>query len=92
MCPNQFFGKKVIDTEAKIVGEICDMEFNQSNWTITPICISLSDNAVQILEYNKPFLGKVQVIVPTEIVSKVSDLVQLNRSVSQLKTIVEQRK
>jgi sporulation protein YlmC with PRC-barrel domain len=90
--PNQFFGKTVIDTEAKIVGEICDLEFDPSNWTITHVCISLSDDAIQMLEYNKPFLGKVQVIVPTEIVMKVSDLVSINRSIPQLKTIIEQRK
>ena len=92
MRPNQFFGKTVIDSEAKIVGEICDFEFDPSTWTITHVCISLSDDAIEMLDYSKPFLGKVQVIVPTEVVAKVSDLVSINRSILQLKNIVEQRK
>jgi hypothetical protein len=56
------------------------------------VCISLSDDAIQMLEYNKPFLGKVQVIIPTEVVAKVSDLVSIKRSIPQLKNIIEQNK
>ena len=91
MRPNQFFGKTVIDTEAKIVGEVGDIEFDASNWTITHICINLSDDAIKMLGYSKPFLGKVSVVVPIEIVEKVSDLVSINKNITQLQTIIERR-
>jgi hypothetical protein len=42
-----------------------------------------------MLGYSKPFLGKVSVVVPIEIVEKVSDLVSINKNISQLQTIIE---
>jgi sporulation protein YlmC with PRC-barrel domain len=89
MRPNQFIGKKVVDSEAKILGEICDFNFNVSDWTITHISVELTDDSITSLEYKKPFMGKIRVELPVNIIHKVSDLITLNQSISEVKNIVE---
>lgn len=89
MRPDQLNDRKVIDSEAEIVGEVCGIEIDISNWKVTDICIDLSDDIIEALGYKKPFLGKVVVNVPVNMVGKVSDVVTINKSILELKNIVE---
>ena len=91
--PDQLGGKKVIDSEAQIMGDVCGMEFNVSGWKVTHVCVNLSDKAIETLGYKKPrFLGKVLVDIPVELVKAVSDVVSLDKTTNEIKLAVEKHR
>lgn len=89
MRPEKLNDKKVIDNRAQVVGEVAGIEIDVSTWKVTHLCISLSDNAIETLGYKKPFIGKVLIDVPIEIVQKLKDVVVLSQSVAEIKSLVE---
>jgi len=89
MRPDALNGKKVIDSEAQVLGEVAGIEIDIASWTVTHLCINLSDKAIEALGYKKPFLGKVQIDIPVGIVKAVKDVVTLDKSLAEIKTIVE---
>lgn len=90
MRPDQLGGKDVIDANAHLIGDVCDVEFDVSRWMVTHICVNLSDRAIELLGYQKPrFLGKVLVHLPVDVIQAVSDVVSLNKSLQEIKHIVE---
>jgi len=91
MRPDQLGGKDVIDSEANVIGDVCGIEFDSSDWTVTHVCINLSDKSIEEFGYKKPrFRGKVLVDLPVEIINVVSDVVTLNKSIKELKDLVEE--
>jgi hypothetical protein len=59
---------------------------------ITHICVNLSDRAIETLGYQKPrFLGKVLVHLPVHVIQAVSDVVSLNKSIVEIKELIEQQ-
>lgn len=75
-------------------GDVCGIEFDSSDWTVTHICVNLSDKAIIELGYEKPrFLhisGRVLVDVPVNLIKDVSDVVILKKEVTDLKNIIEE--
>jgi sporulation protein YlmC with PRC-barrel domain len=92
MRPERLNGKEVIDTTAQVVGEIAGVELDLSTWKVTHICVDLSDSAVEALGYKKPFIGKVQIDIPIETVKMAKDIIALNKSVKDLKSLVERHR
>lgn len=92
MRPERLNGKEVIDTEAQVVGEIAGVELDLSTWKVTHICVNLSDSGVEALGYKKPFIGKVQIDIPIETVKMAKDIIALNRSIKDLKSLVERHR
>ena len=83
-------GKTVIDSEATIMGDVGGLEFNVSGWKVTHICVNLSDKAIEALGYKKPrFLGNVLVDIPVELVKAVSDVVSLDKTIEEIKSVLE---
>jgi sporulation protein YlmC with PRC-barrel domain len=92
MRPDQLGGKDVIDADAQLIGDVCDLEFDVLRWMVTHICVNLSDRAIEALGYQKPrFLGKVLVHLPINVIQAVSDVVSLNKSIGEIKDLIEQR-
>ena len=86
MRPSQLGGKDVIDLNAHILGEVYGIEFDETNWSVTHLCVSLSDWGIETLGYEKPrFLGKVIIDLPTSFIHSVSDVVTLNATTQALK-------
>lgn len=86
MRPNQIDGKDVIDLNARILGEVYGIEFDETNWSVTHLCVSLSDWGIDALDCVKPpFLGKVIIDLPTSFIHSVSDVVTLNTTTEALK-------
>ncbi len=92
MRPERLNGMEVIDTEAQVVGEIAGVELDLSTWKVTHICVDLSDSSVEALGYKKPFIGKVQIDIPIETVKMAKDIIALNRSIKDLKSLVERHR
>jgi sporulation protein YlmC with PRC-barrel domain len=92
MRPDQLGGKDVIDADAQLIGDVCDLEFDVLRWMVTHICVNLSDRAIEALGYQKPrFLGTVLVHLPINVIQAVSDVVSLNKSIGEIKDLIEQR-
>ncbi len=89
MRPSELEGKNVIGTGGKIVGTVSGIEFEPLSWKVTRLQVRLSDDAVQTLGYKKPFLGHVEILVSVDAVKGVSDVVTLNKSITELRSAIE---
>jgi len=88
----QLEGKGVVDSEAKVLGYVCGIEFDIKDWGVTHLCVNLTDDAVEILGYKKPrFFGSIVINIPVEVVKAISDVVALDRSAKELRNLVERR-
>lgn len=92
MRPAELEGKKVIETEAKIVGTVSGIEIDCSEWKVTHLRVELTNELVETLGYKKPFLGHVEILLPVDAVRAVADVVALNKALGELKNIIEPRK
>lgn len=92
MRPERLNGKNVIDTEAQVLGEVAGVEIDPSTWKVTHLCLNLSESASEILGYKKPFIGKVQIDIPVEIVRTIKDVVALSKSTTEIKSLVERHR
>jgi sporulation protein YlmC with PRC-barrel domain len=83
--PEKLEDKNVIDSKARIIGEAAGIEFDVSDWKVTHLCINLSDDAIEALGYKKPFIGRVLVDVPVDIVKEVKDVIVMKQSLAEIK-------
>jgi sporulation protein YlmC with PRC-barrel domain len=91
MREEQLKGKGVIDAEAAFLGYVEDVEFEIAGWKTTHIGVKLVDAGIEALGLKKPRLGSVVVNVPVSTVKAVKDVISLDRSVRDLKSVVERR-
>lgn len=89
MNPVLLKGKKVIGNEGYILGEMSDLHVDFDLWQATAFYVILSDEATAELNFKKPFLRKVMVCLPTEIIKVVGDVITLSAPVRNLKDIAE---
>jgi len=87
--PTDLRGKRVIGVKGYTVGEIEGLDLESSNWQITGLQVSVTKDAATELGFNKPYLRKVIIAIPTEIVSSVGNMIILNESISDLKTLLK---
>ena len=87
----QLDGKGVIDSEAKVLGYVSGIEFDIKSWKVTHICVKLADSAVEDLGYKKPRLGSITINVPVEVIKAVRDVIALDRSTRELRSVIERR-
>jgi sporulation protein YlmC with PRC-barrel domain len=89
---DELMGKTVIGANAQVLGEVSDVEFNLSTWKITNICIKLIDNVIEPLGFKKPRLrGSVIVEMPVEPIKAVGDVVSIDKSLEELRSIIKRR-
>lgn len=89
MRPSELNGKKVVGAGAKIVGTVFDVEIDPISWKVTSLQIELSDEAIEILGYKKPFMGRVDILLSIEAVAAVADVVSLNKPITELKNLIQ---
>jgi len=89
MRPSELEGKKVVGTGAKIIGTISGVEIDPSAWKVTHLRIELTHELVQNLGYKKPLLGHVEILLSVDAVKAVADIVALNKSIDELKDVIE---
>lgn len=86
---HQFMGKEVIAGKAFLLGEVCDIEFDENTMKNNNISVKLNDSAIEPLGLKKPRLrGSVIVDIPVEAIDVIGDVVNLNKSVEELKQII----
>jgi sporulation protein YlmC with PRC-barrel domain len=89
MRPSELQGKKVVETGAKILGTISDIEFNPVEWKITNLQVELTDESVEALGLKKPRFGRVNVLLSVDAVTAVGDVVNLKRAIADLREFIK---
>ena len=82
-------GKKVVSAKGYVVGEIEGLDVDMSNWQVTGIEVGLTDNAATELGFKRPFLSKVVIIIPSEVIEDVGNFVTLDKTIEDLTSLVE---
>jgi len=88
----RLIGKKVIGSNAYMLGEIHGADVDTGNWQITHLHISLTEEATRALGFKKPLLGAVIVCLPVTLIQAVGDVITLNKTVKELGAFVEPKK
>ena len=87
--PTKIKGKKVVGARGYVVGEVEGFDVDFNNWKVAGLQVGLTDDAATELGFKRPFLSKVVVIVPSEIVGLVGNFVTLDESVESLESLIE---
>jgi sporulation protein YlmC with PRC-barrel domain len=87
--PVKLKGKKVIGAEGYVIGEVEGFDVELSDWKVTGLQVSLTDDAATKLGFKRPFLSKVVIIIPSTVVSLVGNFITLDKSAENLESLVE---
>ena len=93
MKPHELERKKVISKEARELGTVTGIDIDVSTWNVTHLRVGLMDRMLQPLELTlekKPSEKYVEIPIPTETVEMVADLIVLNKTVEELKKVIEE--
>ena len=82
-------GKRVVSAKGYVVGEVEGLDVDFSNWQVTGLQVGLTDDAAAELGFKRPFLSKVVVIIPSEVVVEVGNFVTLDENIEDLASLVE---
>ncbi len=89
---SRLLGKKVIGSNAVMLGELHGADVDTEKWQITHLHVGLTDEACLELGFRKPLLGSVVVCLPVSLVQAIGDVVTLNKSVQELRNFVEPKR
>ncbi len=89
---NVLFGKNVVGEDARVIGKSTGAQIDLSQWLITHIKVKLTEEAIKELEYKKPLLGSVEVLLPVGSIKAIGDIISVSKNIKELKSIVEPRK
>ncbi len=90
---NELVGKKVVGVNGDAIGEVKDVEFDNSTWKISDLLIKLTDKAASELGFTKISggLGPVTltrgnrtVFMPVNLVASVRDIITVNRTLIEM--------
>ena len=82
-------GKKVIGAKGYVLREVEGFDVELSNWQVTGLQVGLTDDAATELGFNRPFLSKVVIIIPSKLVSLVGNFISLDKTIENLESFVE---
>ena len=82
-------GKKVVSAKGYVVGEVEGLDVEPGNWQVTGIEVGLTDAAATELGFKRPFLSKVVVIIPSDVVEDVGNFVTLDKAIEDLNSLIE---
>ncbi len=77
-------GKKVIDSEARVIGEVKDVLFNPSTWEITDLILRIEKDVGKELGWRK-IVGSFKATLKTSFVKTVGDVIYLTINMDELK-------
>jgi sporulation protein YlmC with PRC-barrel domain len=92
MRPNELTKKNVISKKAKHIGTVTGIEIDASTWRVTHLQLALIDQLLQnfgLTIKKQPSLRQVEILLPTDTVEIVSDFIVLNKTIEELKEIIE---
>jgi sporulation protein YlmC with PRC-barrel domain len=87
--PSILDGKKVVGSEGNILGEVEGIDIDVNTWQANAFYVTLSDEAIAELGLKKPFLSKITICLPTQLVKAVGELITLKAPIRKLEDIKE---
>lgn len=88
---DDLIGRAVVGAGAQVVGEVCDVQFDERTMKFTDICIKLNENALESMGIKKPRFGSVRVDIPIEVVKAIGDVVSVDKTAQELGPIAKRR-
>ena len=89
---DELSGKKVIDSEAQILGEVSGIDVDLKEWSVDSLYVRVDDDSIEALGMRKPrVFGKVEIRLPVTTVNAVSDLVSLKMNHKEIRELLEGR-
>jgi sporulation protein YlmC with PRC-barrel domain len=82
-------GKKVVSSKGYVVGDVEGLDVEVGSWQVKGLEVGLTDDAASKLGFKRPFLSKVVVIIPSEVVIEVGNFVTLDKAIEDLASLVE---
>lgn len=82
---SQLNWKKVVTIDGVAIGELQGGDVDK-NWQVTHVHIGLNDAALKEFGFKKPFLGRVLICLPTDLVKSVGDTIILKKRLQELKS------
>jgi sporulation protein YlmC with PRC-barrel domain len=82
-------GKKVITSEAQVLGEVDGAEIDIDGWQVTGLHVNLTKEIIERFNFKKPLLGSVVVCLPVKTIKAVGDVIALDKTVEELKSMKE---
>jgi sporulation protein YlmC with PRC-barrel domain len=82
-------GKRVIGAKGYAVGEVEGLDLDLKNWRIRGLQVGLTDEATNKFGFKRPFLSKVIVVIPSQIVGTVGNFITLDESIENLEALTE---
>ena len=70
--------RNVLTTDGRGIGQMTGIKVDVNTWTIQAVVIRLDKAVLDELNIRKPIFSTPSISMPVNIVSKVSDVVQLN--------------
>jgi sporulation protein YlmC with PRC-barrel domain len=89
MRPSELQGKKVVETAAKILGTVSDVEFDPEGWKVISLQVELTDDLAETLGFKKPRFGHVNILLSVDAVKAVADVVTLKNALPELKEFIK---
>jgi sporulation protein YlmC with PRC-barrel domain len=87
--PDLLNGKTVVGTDGYILGEVDGVNVNLNTWETNAFFVNLSAEATAELGLKKPFLRKITVSLPTQLIKAVGEVVTLNEPIRNLEDVAE---
>ncbi|MDH4242081.1 MAG: hypothetical protein OEW48_21170, partial [Phycisphaerae bacterium] len=82
-------GMKVITADAFTLGEVDGAHADTATWQITHLDVELTKEATKELGFQKPMFGSLTVCLPITAVKQVGDIITLNQSLLEFKSLKE---
>lgn len=82
-------GKKVISSDGIVLGEVENTAISVDNWSVTHLHVDLNKDVCNSLSFDCPTLGSITVSLPVETISVVGEVIVLNKSIEELKSMEE---
>ena len=89
MDPTSLNGKKVVGTEGYILGEVDSIDIDFGTWQANAFHVNLSDDATAELGFKKPFLRKITVCLPTQLIKAAGEVITLNEPIRNLEDVAK---
>jgi sporulation protein YlmC with PRC-barrel domain len=89
MNPHLLKGKLIVGTEGYTLGEFHDVGVDLESWRVPSFSVLLSDEATAELNFKKPFMRKIMVCLPTQLIQAIGDVITLTEPVRNLRDIAE---
>jgi sporulation protein YlmC with PRC-barrel domain len=89
MNPSILDGKKVVGSEGYILGEVDGVDVDLNTWKASSFYVTLSNEATAEFGLKKPFLSKITVGLPSQLVKAVGEVITLKEPVRNLEDIAE---